>query len=314
MLGAELKKRQVPKVNMSTINDVADSPEGASRTATCQEISEWQFDNKFILSGYRRENADYLEVLGSLGFLHNETCNVYTHLIGALLLPLIAAISLRHLAEPQFSDVSAVDYGMFEIYFVCAETCLILSTLYHLMQPHSHRVEQFWHGMDLLGIVIVTMGTFFSGIYFVFFCDAHLRKLHWAIILITGTITGVLISHPSLKTPRLRNFKVGAFVIFGASSFIPLLHGAAQYGLHYMMQYAGMKWYLVELAFYGTGVILYGFRIPERLAPGRFDIWGSSHQIFHITILCAMYTHVTALLQSFTSCYTLDVCRLQGGH
>lgn len=179
---AKLKKRQVPKVNMSTTNDAADSPEVTSRTATYQEISEWQFDNKFILSGYRREKADYLEVLGSLGFLHNETCNVYTHLIGALLLPLVAAIFLRHLAEPQFSDVSAVDYSMFGIYFVCAETCLILSTLYHLMQPHSHRVEQFWHGMDLLGIVIVTIGTFSSGIYFVFFCDAHLRKLHWAIV------------------------------------------------------------------------------------------------------------------------------------
>lgn len=58
--------------------------------------------------------------------------------------------------------------------------------------------------------------------------------------------------------------------------------------------------------------ILLQFRIPERLAPGRFDIWGSSHQIFHVAILCAMYTHVTALLQRFTTCHTLNVCQLQG--
>ena len=56
------------------------------------------------------------------------------------------------------------------------------------------------------------------------------------------------------------------------------------------------------------------FQIPERLAPGKFDIWGSSHQIFHVAILCAMYTHVTALLQGFTTCHTLDVCQLQGVH
>lgn len=56
------------------------------------------------------------------------------------------------------------------------------------------------------------------------------------------------------------------------------------------------------------------FRIPERLAPGRFDIWGSSHQIFHVAILCAMYMHVTALLQGFITCHTLDVCQLQGVH
>ncbi|KAK4073315.1 hypothetical protein Purlil1_13078 [Purpureocillium lilacinum] len=79
--------------------------------------------------------------------------------------------------------------------------------------------------------------------------------------------------------------------------------------LAYMLRYLGMKWYLLELTFYATGVGLYAvclhayrvmqpdkgsderlqFRISERLAPGRFDIWGSSHQIFHAAILCAMY-------------------------
>ena len=97
-----------------------------------------------------------------------------------------------------------------------------------------------------------------------------------------------------------------------------------------------MKWYLLELTFYGTGVSLYTvclhthrmfhslrdknpnehlqFRIPERLALGKFDIWGSSHQIFHVAILCAMYTQVTALLQVFTNFHTLGVCQLQGNH
>lgn len=56
------------------------------RTVTWQKISNWQFDNKYILSGYRPEKADYLEIFTSLTFLHNETCNVYTHLVEALLL------------------------------------------------------------------------------------------------------------------------------------------------------------------------------------------------------------------------------------
>lgn len=55
---------------------------------------------------------------------------------------------------------------------------------------------------------------------------------------------------------------MGAFVVFGASSFVPLLHGVQRYGLEYMLQYSGMKWYLLELAFYGTGVSLYAVRLP----------------------------------------------------
>ncbi|UPK98268.1 hypothetical protein LCI18_009203 [Fusarium solani-melongenae] len=297
---------------ISTTSDRLDSTKLNAQTVTWQNISEWQFDNKFILSGYRPEKPDYIEVFRSLTFMHNETCNIYTHMVPALLLPFVVPIFLRGLASTQILDVMAMDYAMFMVYFLCVEICLALSTLYHLMQPHSYLVELFWHGMDLLGIVIVTVGTFSSGIYYVFFCEGNLQKLHWAIILTTGTITGFLISHPLLKTPGWRTVKAADFVVFGSSAFIPLLHGVRRYGLDFMLHYAGMKWYLLELTFYGTGVLLYGFRIPERLAPGKFDIWGSSHQFFHIAILCAMYMHVVALLQGFETAHTLDVCQLQG--
>lgn len=196
MSGAELKKRQVPKVDMSTTNDSTNQSKAKAQTVTWQDISEWHLDNKYILSGYRREKADYLEIFTSLTFLHNETCNVYTHLVGALLLPIVTTVFLRYLAEPQFFNVSSMDYIMFRVYFWCAEICLVLSTLYHLMQPHSKHVEHFWHGMDLLGIVIVTVGTFSSGIFYVFFCESSLQQLHWAIVSLSV--------RPSLLTPASR--------------------------------------------------------------------------------------------------------------
>lgn len=83
MSGAEVTKRRVPKVNMSTTNDSPTNhtnhtnhttqSRAKARTVTWQEISEWQFDNKYILSGYRPEKADYLDIFTSLTFLHNET-------------------------------------------------------------------------------------------------------------------------------------------------------------------------------------------------------------------------------------------------
>lgn len=199
MSRVELKKRQVSKISMSTTNDPIDHMQPKAdntRTVTWQDISEWQFDNKYILRGYRPEKADYLAIFTSLTFLHNETCNVYTHLVGALLLPLISPIFFRFLADPRFFNVSSMDYAMFSVYFWCAEICLVLSALYHLMQPHSHSVELFWHGMDLLGIVIVTVGTFSSGIYYVFFCEAGLQKLHWAIVSLSEQLTTAHF-HPS---------------------------------------------------------------------------------------------------------------------
>lgn len=64
---------------------------------------------------------------------------------------------------------------------------------------------------------------------------------------------------------------MGAYVALGASAFIPLLHGVQLYGLEYMLQYSGMKWYLLELVFYGGGVSLYGVSLHAR-CPFSFNL------------------------------------------
>ncbi|KAL6910519.1 mPR-like GPCR protein [Trichoderma evansii] len=312
MSGSAIKKRHVQGANTDNMEMPKTRPATKARTVTWHELSEWRRDNKYILSGYRPTTAAYTDILTSLMFLHNETCNVYTHLIGALLLPLIAISVMQMLSEPQFLDVSGTDYVVFGIFFCCAEWNLIFSTIYHPVGSHSHAIEQFWLRMDLLGIVTVTVGTFIPGIYYIFPCEPDLQKLYWAIITASGAATATLISIPKFRTLRWWKARVGAYVALGASAFIPLLHGVQLYGLEYMLQYPGMKWYLLELVFYGVG--LYGSRTPERFAPGKFDIWGSSHQIFHVCILCAMYIHVTALVQVFTTCHKIDVCSIQAAY
>ncbi|KAG8664346.1 uncharacterized protein FPOAC1_013684 [Fusarium poae] len=193
---------------------------------------------------------------------------------------------------------------MFSVFFCSAEICLIFSAMYHLMGCLSHEREQFWHRLDLLGIVIVTVGTFIPGIYYIFNCEPTLQKIHWIIVVFCGSATAALISIPKFRTLRWRKVRVGAYIALGASAFIPLLHGVQVYGLEYMLEYSGMEWYLAELLLYGGGCGFYAvrtsrppprpfhvegatsdlgkqFRIPERFAPGYFDIWLSSHQIFH---------------------------------
>ena len=106
-----------------------------------------------------------------------------------------------------------------------------------------------------------------------------------------------------------------------------------------MLQYSGMKWYLLELGCYCTRVVFYGVsfafycpfprqptrkdtyfdsqlqtRTPERLAPSKFDIWGSSHQVFRVAISFAICLHTLALGLAFTACHTLDVFRIQVAH
>jgi hypothetical protein len=60
--------------------------------------------------------------------------------------------------------------------------------------------------------------------------------------------------------PRFAGWRAArtiAYIALGGTSFIPLAHGVARYGYEDMIRYSGLKWYLVELAFYGGSALLY---------------------------------------------------------
>ena len=46
-------------------------------------------------------------------------------------------------------------------------------------------------------------------------------------------------------------------------------------------------------------------RWPERSSPGSYDIWGSSHQIFHAFVILAAGTHLYAMVKAFDHHHTV---------
>jgi adiponectin receptor len=182
MFTSHFKKRSIHITNQKVMESFKSDSESRSRTVVWEEAPEWQQDNEYILTGYRPGNTSYSSCFKSLSNAHNETCNIYTHLIGALILPLVAINTFRALSKPRFPHVSGMDYVTLGIFFFSAECCLVFSTAFHLVGCHSRTVEQFWLRMDLLGIVAVTIGTSVPGIYYVFACEPSLQRLHWSVV------------------------------------------------------------------------------------------------------------------------------------
>lgn len=89
---------------------------------------------------------------------------------------------MQLLSESRLSGITGADYFMFGLFFWTAECCLVISTLYHLNMSHSQDGEQFWLRMDLLWIIIVTEGTHISGINYIFPCEPHWQRTHWATV------------------------------------------------------------------------------------------------------------------------------------
>ena len=104
------------------------------------------------------------------------------------------------------------------------------------------------------------------------------------------------------------------FVAMGLSAIFPVLHGIELYGINEMRDRIGLTWLVLQGFLYILGASLYAVsllrspveqsnfskeRWPERSWPGSFDIWGSSHQIFHILVVMAAASHLYGLLKAF---------------
>jgi adiponectin receptor len=61
----------------------------------------------------------------------------------------------------------------------------------------------------------------------------------------------------------------------------------------------GLFYLVLQGVLYILGAAIYACRIPERFAPGKFDLFGSSHQIFHGFVIAAALTHLIGLYKAY---------------
>lgn len=103
---------------------------------TYNALPEWRRDNHFILTHYRPESYSYAKSFQSLFYLHNESVNIHSHLLGAFLFFFIAlSLYMFERYAVKNSDVLA-----FTCFFMGAIVCLSISAGYHIISNHSPEV------------------------------------------------------------------------------------------------------------------------------------------------------------------------------
>lgn len=108
------------------------------RVCTFQELPSWAQDNIYILTGYRIPTNSYAKCFESLFYLHNETGNVYSHLLGFLGFLVLAFVTNFYFLKG--STASWSDIIVIYIFIVAAMLCLGCSSFFHLVCCHSHEV------------------------------------------------------------------------------------------------------------------------------------------------------------------------------
>ncbi|KAG0280811.1 hypothetical protein BGZ95_008603 [Linnemannia exigua] len=288
-----------PVTESSTSNDEGEEADettpvlgsgGHGPICTWDELPAWMRDNPAILTGYRRQNFSYTKCAASLGFLHNESVNVWSHLLGAIACIIVAPLAYFKIFLT-LETIHWTDIVHFYIFMAGAIICLSMSALFHLFHCHSEPVSHHWNRCDYVGIVFLISGSFYPAIFYGFYCFRTFQIMYIAMISIFGGATVIAVTKPIFRTPQYRWIRSCLFLAMGLSAVFPIIHGLVLYGIQLARKAIALDYMIIMGFFYVFGAILYGTRTPERFFPGKFDHFGSSHQIFHICVLFGVLTH-----------------------
>ncbi|KAJ1673373.1 hypothetical protein EV182_005365, partial [Spiromyces aspiralis] len=199
------------------------------RTLSWDEIPLWMRDNIFIRTGYRIPTASYFGCIHSLTYLHNESGNVWSHLLGSLTFVFLLFATYLYVF-PDIKTLAWSDVTVTCIFLVGAVTCMMFSACFHLFSCHSEDVQLAWNRCDYLGIVLLIVGSCIPTIYYAFHCNNLVRLFHISVITLLGVGTAIMTVNPAFSASEWRVTRAATFFGLGFSGIIPLFHSLVSFG------------------------------------------------------------------------------------
>ncbi|KAI9492618.1 hemolysin-III related-domain-containing protein [Zychaea mexicana] len=277
---------------------------GQRRLLTWSEIPEWMRFNPYILGSYRPPNSNYWTCVKSVLEWHNETLNIWTHLLGLIGILCYLGRFLywqgewndKHAGESIFSVGTTADLLLFT-YFIFGSGCLACSCVYHIFACHSKSVSVACNSIDYLGIIFNNIGSWLLVYHYYFYCEPHLQTFYiFTYLVVCGTAAAMLVI-PRFQAEEYMWMRTITFVFVGFAGVTGFVHAGLLHGTDMMFE-IGLGRIFITSFFYVSGALVFGLRWPERSFPGRCDIWFQSHTIFHILCLCAMIAYYFAMVQA----------------
>ncbi|KAD7117774.1 hypothetical protein R6Q59_005694 [Mikania micrantha] len=171
--------------------------------------------------------------------------------------------------------------------------CLLASSLCHLLCCHSKRLSYIMLRLDYAGIAALISTSFYPPVYYSFMCHPFFCNLYLSFITLLGIATVMVSLLPVFDRPEYRNIRTALFLGMGLSGAGPIFHKLILFWNQPEALYT-TGYEVLMGAFYGMGSLIYATRIPERWMPGKFDIAGHSHNLFHVLVVAGAYTHYRA--------------------
>jgi adiponectin receptor len=257
-----------------------------------------------ITSGYR-SGGTYTRCLLSLFELHTETLNAWTTIVGNAISVAMLVATLR-----RERVTCAADAAPFLLMTFSGLLHAPFSTGFHLFRCMNPSVYNLWRRLDHVFIYVMCWPAVAALSWFVLPPPLTLAAFCAAGVLARRAAKGIWGLKPHVQRDRREIVRaageVGALVLL---QFAPMVLQSAREVLKGTARQwpsaqgagglvvAGMVGVPASLLFAAN---VFAAGVPERWAPGKFNLCGSSHQLMHVGVIGAvvsMYAFLTALLR-----------------
>lgn len=234
-------------------------------------------DLPYIHTGYRRMPInDVKKTFFSLFFLHNETMNILTHSV-----PLLLWIYMFwDVFTVQNRYTSNSDRFVMLFYLSLSGVMMIFSSLYHLFRAHSEPYYHWFLACDLRGIVLILAGCNMMTLYFELSCFSLERNIGFIVNIIVAI--SLILWIPKMVSLRLTKQRTLYFLLFSMVGGFGWIYRWFYYGNINWNTFWPMAHSYIAAA---IGLLVKELKLPEKWYPYRFDIFGASHQLFHVIAL-----------------------------
>lgn len=253
----------------------------------------WQ-ENPCIRKGYRFLPG-YTGCVRSIFTIHNETANIWAHVLGIVLFLYLSFYDLPQ-TEP-WKLGTWFDRAPMIIFMLAAMKCLFCSILWHSFNAIARlKTKRCMACVDYTGISVCICASIVTTEYSVLNCHPKAQMFYIVITLACGAFGIVLNWHPVFDTTGARTLRAMFFSFFAIFGSLAGFHACIYRGVADTFAYYVPV--LKSLLCYGTGILFYASLFPERYFDG-FDICGASHQIWHGFVVAGVYYHYKAMIEIF---------------
>lgn len=240
-----------------------------------EDLPPEQRHNQYILTGYRRCRSR-AACLRSLVQWHNETVNIWSNL---LTLAVLAALLVEdHASRFASLGVALAHRALLTAMSLAYAAMLLLSAFYHTF--NCTREARVWYRLDFTGVwlsvvayVLGFTALQFRGVW----RAAHLSAAVVAAVPSLALAVSSRYTDPCHDASRIR--AMGGFALY---SLLPLAHHAKCGEASLVAR--TLPGHVAVLLLLGASLFVFVSRLPERRWPGKVDMLGSSHQIWHMGV------------------------------